>query len=232
MFKNSKKTILNAGRALGLYVVCLALFSTFLQAQNTHSDSSAKKRSLYFGVGIGMGYTTVRGDIYGHRALIRPSASLMIQHKFLGKNQLLYKVTYRSFGRNYRPYVVNNIGYNSYFQLQFAGFSATYLRAIGLKKSFWAGVGFSGERLLQDRTVTVGKDGSRYSYANSESYNSMNWGGHLVGQYQFQIAKHLKTTIELEYSLGVSNLLAPVAIQLTGRQVYSNGLFLNAGVFF
>jgi|GEM_PF-4345222 len=187
MFNKSKKTFLNAGRAWEMCVVFLILLSTFLQAQNTHSDSSTKKRSLYFGVGIGMGYTTVCGDIYGYRALMRPSASLMMQHKFWGKNQLLYKLTYRSFGRNYRPYMVDNIGYNSYFQLQFAGLSATYLRAIGLKKSFWAGLGFSGERLLQDRTVAVGKDGSRYSYANSKSYNSMNWGGHFGGATAVQV---------------------------------------------
>ena len=231
MFKNSKKTILNAGRALGISL--LLLWSALLLAQNPSKqiklDSISKKNSLQFGLGVGYGITKLQTDNPYNRSLLRPAFSVMMRHQFAVKNQLVYKISYRSFGFGY---LLQKDVLVDYQQLDFAGLSVNYLRTITTKSPLSIGAGIFGERLLRGRFVTIYSDGRRFSNSAMMGLNTINWGGHLMGQYQVKLAKRLTTTIELEYVLGISNLYNQFATQSNGHGLYSRGVFLNLGVFF
>ncbi|WP_157607510.1 hypothetical protein [Runella limosa] len=226
--KNRVKILLLSLALLLCSIITIAQDSAkFHGATSSFSDKPAR---LKIGLGLGYGYTNVRSG--GYKPLLRPSASLRLNQMLSPKNQLSYKLSYRSFGDKYSPTIFNGQTYQAYAQLDFIGVSLTYLRPIKLQLPLFFGAGISTERLLKDRIVTTYPNGESISVSSYQTYKKMNVGGQFVGQYRPKLSKRLETIIELEYAFGLLNYFKPIATQTTGRKTYLNGLFVTVGAFF
>ena len=180
------------------------------------------------GIKGNVGILNITNYVLNDQPLVRPSVAISLLQNVSEKTKIQYEIYYSIYGTKT---INNNIPMDVFREFNYIGFSIDYLERILTKKPLFIGTGIFNEFLFKDITITKNNDGVT-EIPNFNSFSKMNIGGQFKIQYHLNMFKKKLIIMEMKYARGFKNIYNRESFKVNGRKSFTEGVYLNLGIFF